>query len=70
MSGDWQTLRLAIVKTEGAAEIMEAEGTLVMLEQGRSQQAQPAQPKPRPKSGFYGVAAGGRRWVAQLLAVL
>ena len=46
MSGKWCTLRLAIVKSEGAAEMVEAEDTLVMLSQGRAQQVQP---KPRPK---------------------
>ena len=31
MSGEWQTLRLAIVKTEGAAEMLEAEDTMVVV---------------------------------------
>jgi hypothetical protein len=55
MSGEWQTLCLAIVKTEAAAEMVEAEDTLVVLAQGQAQQLQPAQPKPRPTAIYQAV---------------
>ena len=35
-------------------------------EQQNPNSAKSAQPKPRPKSGFYGVCANGNKWQAQL----